>query len=585
MIATTASNPSTATGSVGTSTGPGGYQITGLMPGHSYVVRFRDPSTQGIIYGIPTNNHAVANTKVGDSVITDTPNNPQIGGTSTIATPHELTVVLQPGKNLANQSLPLDPAGVVYDSVSRQAVGGATVMIAGPVGFSPLQHLVGAGSYNVLGATASMVTPGVGSPLPGAYQFLLTSGAPAGTYHLTVTAPGYTQGVSVIIPVATTVPSGLQGTLSNGVFTPTAGLGNVSVNVNNYNGNPPPSGNIDTTYFMSFGLTPIGGSGVVNNHIPLDPLTTAQLIITKVGDKTTAEVGDSMRYTLNVKRVDDSTSSVSTTQIVDTLPAGFRYIDGTGQLTVNGVTTSIADPVDKPGPVLVFNTGVLEAKGELTLTYRVRLGVGSAEGSGINRAIATVGSKVNCALTPKNCSNEARYAVKVGGGVFAPQACVIGKVYMDCNNNHMQDGEELGIPGVRMYMQDGTSVTSDVEGKYNVCDLDPSLTVLTLDQTTLPKGSVMTTSSSRNAGDAMSLFLDLKKGELHRADFVETSCYDAVLEQVKVRRLRNQAGLNDIKKAQKQLSNTDNTEVQSRVNHSLNSTLKFEGKVIEGALR
>jgi hypothetical protein len=134
-------------------------------------------------------------------------------------------------------------------------------------------------------------------------------------------------------------------------------------------------------------------------------------------------------------------------------------------------------------------------------------------------------------------------------------------------------------------MQDGTSVTSDVEGKYNVCDLDPSLTVLTLDQTTLPKGSVITTSSSRNAGDAMSLFLDLKKGELHRADFVETSCYDAVLEQVKVRRLRNQAGLNDIKKAQKQLSNTDNIEVQSRVNHSLNSTLKFEGKAIEGALR
>jgi L-asparaginase/Glu-tRNA(Gln) amidotransferase subunit D len=104
-----------------------------------------------------------------------------------------------------------------------------------------------------------------------------------------------------------------------------------------------------------------------------------------------------------------------------------------------------------------------------------------------------------------------------------------------------QHPQELGIPGVRMYLQDGTSITTDVEGKYSVCDLDPKLNVLVLDQTTLPRGSVMTTSGSRNVGDAMSVFLDLKNGDMQRADFVETGCYDGVVQQVKARQGRDDA--------------------------------------------
>jgi hypothetical protein len=200
------------------------------------------------------------------------------------------------------------------------------------------------------------------------------------------------------------------------------------------------------------------------------------------------------------------------------------------------------------------------------LTYRVRLGVGSQQGTGINRATATAGMNVNCAVPGALCSNEAQYKVKVDGGVFGTQACVVGKVYMDCNNNHMQDGSEMGIPGVRMYMQDGTSITTDVEGKYSVCDLDPKLNVLVLDQTTLPRGSVMTTSGSRNAGDAMSIFLDLKNGDMQRADFVETSCYDTVVKQVKARRGRDDAG---------------NAVIRSGEENSLrNRTIEFESKPV-----
>jgi uncharacterized repeat protein (TIGR01451 family) len=345
----------------------------------------------------------------------------------------------------------------------------------------------------------------------------------------------------MIIPFSTTTPNGVPGSASaTGVYTPPLGTGVVSANAQNYYGNPPPNGVIDTNYYLSFNLSPGIGQGVVNNHIPLDPIAMPKLVISKTGDRSSAELGDSVRYTIKVKRVDEGNYSIPTSQVIDTLPAGFRYIDGTAQ--VGGV--SVADPVGKPGPVLRFTTGAIAAKGEITLTYRVRLAVGSQQGTGINRATATAGLNVNCSLPGALCSNEAQFKVKVTGGVFSNQACVIGKVYVDCNNNHVQDEEELGIPGVRMYLQDGTSITTDVEGKYSYCGLEPRTHVLVLDPTTMPRGSVVTTSSSRNVGDAMSLFLDLKNGELHRADFIEGSCSNPVLEQVKARRTRGE--INDI---------------------------------------
>jgi len=117
---------------------------------------------------------------------------------------------------------------------------------------------------------------------------------------------------------------------------------------------------------------------------------------------------------------------------------------------------------------------------------------------------------------------------------------VAGKIFVDCNGNQIQDREELGIPGVRLVLQDGTTLISDSEGKYSYCGLPPRSAVLKVDSTTLPRGSRLVTSSNRNLGDANSLWLDLKNGELHRADFIEGSCSNPVLEQTKARRAQGE---------------------------------------------
>lgn len=198
----------------------------------------------------------------------------------------------------------------------------------------------------------------------------------------------------------------------------------------------------------------------------------------------------------------------------------------------------MADPAGGVGRALTFSLGAAGAiPGNTTweLSYFVRLGVGSEQGDGINRATA-IFNGVNGLVR----SNTAQFRVRVQGGVFSNEGCIAGKVYIDCDGNSVQNNEsgsrELGIPGVRLIMLDGTQITTDNEGKYSICGIKPQTHVIKVDRTTMPKGSRLLPSSNRNAGVGDSIFVDLKGGELARADFIEGSCSPEVLDQVKARR-------------------------------------------------
>ncbi|WP_442683079.1 SdrD B-like domain-containing protein [Stenotrophomonas sp. JC08] len=286
-----------------------------------------------------------------------------------------------------------------------------------------------------------------------------------------------------------------------------------------------------------------------------EAIEDARLVISKRGDRSMAEIGDMVLYTIEVRHV--SGTAPRMVNLVDVLPRGFTYIDGTAR--VDG--RIVAEPLGRPGPRLGFELGPISAGGQRVLTYRVRIGVGALQGDGVNRAqahgcLADTGCIDPNGLSPlpgSVPSNHAEYRVRVTGGVFTDEACVLGKVFVDCNNNHVQDAEELGIPGVRLYFSNGTWVISDSEGKYSYCGLPPQSHTLKVDPSTLPVGARLTTSSNRNLGDADSLFLDLKNGELHRADFVEGSCSNPLLEQVKARRTQGEVRAPENEAGQSQL--------------------------------
>ncbi len=516
-----------ATGRTGSD---GSYTITNLTAATPLNVRFRDPAS-GVVFAYPVNGETAPGSSGVACVASAAPAGTASSCLGSGADPN-LTVVLAPGQNLPQQSLPVDPSGVVYDSVTRQPVAGSVVALE-PVGvctgWNPGTQVVGgnvSGSYQVNGNRIAMT---VGPE--GFYQFLLAPAAPAScTFGITVTPPaGYTA-PSQIIPASAgpLVPNGAAGSAFN--VQPQAGA-------------PALLAGVSTTYYLTL-TTGSRSPNVVHNHIPIDPAITSVVALTKTGDRAAAEIGDSVRYTLTVALLSGS-RPVQTT-VVDRLPAGFTYIRGTA--TVNDLP--VADPTGAPGPNLTFNLGALpNGSNQHVLRYRVRVGVGAAQGDGVNRARAYVCPVLRGCVGPSPsyqpnpgsvATNEAAHRVRVQGGVFGNDACVLGKIFVDCNGNHVQDNEELGIPGVRMLLSDGTTLVSDSEGKYSVCGITPRSHVLKVDPITLPRGSRLTTSSNRNLGDAGSLWLDLKRGELHRADFVEGSCSNTVIEQVKARRAQGE---------------------------------------------
>jgi uncharacterized repeat protein (TIGR01451 family) len=510
----------------------GSWLIADLTPGVPLQVRYRHPES-GVVFGYPVN----GDTGPGSSGVGCDADAAAKGIASSCA--HSsgqpvLDVVLAPGRLLPQQSLPLgvDPSGVLYDAGSRTPVGGGTVTLAPTPGtacpgWDPRSQIAAAtlGGYTISGNAVSMA---VGSD--GLYQFFFLESAPARcSFSFSVTPPaGYTAPSSLIPP-------------NSGTLLLPQGPGTYPVQPQ-----PAPPAPGGSTGWYTTVMTGSRGPAIIHNHIPLDPVLPGGISLQKTGDRAVVELGDTLRYSITVQL--GSGARPRQTTVLDRLPAGFSYIAGTA--TVDGLR--IADPVGANGPtvgpVLAFQLGPMPAGNRVLLQYRVRVGVGSQQGDGINRARAhacavpagCVGPDGRTPIASSVASNEGQHRVRVSGGVFGTEACVLGKVFVDCNGNHVQDREELGIPGVRLVLSDGTNLVSDVEGKYSVCGLPPRSHVLRADPHTLPRGSRLTSSSNRNLGDAGSLWLDLKNGELHRADFIEGSCSNTVLDQVKARRAQGE---------------------------------------------
>jgi len=74
---------------------------------------------------------------------------------------------------------------------------------------------------------------------------------------------------------------------------------------------------------------------------------------------------------------------------------------------------------------------------------------------------------------------------------------ILGKVFNDPNANGRQDRGEVGLSGVRLAMEDGTSVVTDPYGRYSIPAVLPGQHLLATDMATLPPGSEMTTERAR----------------------------------------------------------------------------------------
>jgi uncharacterized repeat protein (TIGR01451 family) len=423
----------------------GEYRIAGVTPARTYLVRFTSPT--GAVFGTGVN---------GEN------GNPQAGSVVNAAA-RSLEVTPVPGASITQQSLPVDPQGVVYDTLARSALAGARVTISGPAGFSAATHLLG-GVANATQLTGS----------DGGYQFLLLPGAPAGAYTLTVAGPSGFRSPSAYLPASGTLDPTGQG--SGGVLKVQA------------QPVPPPDGQ-PTTHYLVLDLAQ-GDPDIVNNHIPLDPpdLQPAAIRLRKRVDRATATVGGLVAYTITLENT--TNSRFTGIEVRDTPPGSFSFV--TGSVRLDGKTTGFSLRGPRP---LVFS-GIDLAPGQRrTLRYVLRVGAGVVRGEYPNTA-----SPFFLGF-PIGNTDVGKVAI-VADPVF-DESTIIGKVFNDRDGDGWQDPGEDGVPGVRLATVEGLMIETDAFGRYHIAAVDGGFMergrnfIVKLDPASLPPGSSLTTDNPR----------------------------------------------------------------------------------------
>jgi hypothetical protein len=86
---------------------------------------------------------------------------------------------------------------------------------------------------------------------------------------------------------------------------------------------------------------------------------------------------------------------------------------------------------------------------------------------------------------------RATAVTNVTAGVFTDRTIIVGRVYVDVAKAGRFVRGDTGVAGVRVYLEDGEMVTTDVNGKYDFPSVRPGMHILRLDETTLPTSVVI----------------------------------------------------------------------------------------------
>lgn len=244
--------------------------------------------------------------------------------------------------------------------------------------------------------------------------------------------------------------------------------------------------------------------------IPLDP--ESDLVVEKVADRQTGDVGDYVNYTVTIRNQGVATAPL---RLFDTLPMGFRYVPGTTRLE----RQAEADPeISDDAVLLTFDMGLITPGESVTLDYVLQIGPGAHMGDAVNEAVVRDASG-------EQISNIARAEIALREDLLRSTSTIIGRVTeQSCNGDEkwvrpIERG--FGVPGVRLYMETGAYVVSDSDGLFHFEGVTEGTHVVQVDEETLPQGFELMKceENTRYAGAANSKFIDVQGGGIWRANF------------------------------------------------------------------
>ena len=336
--------------------------------------------------------------------------------------------------------LPVEPGGVVYDSVSRVAVAGVTLNMINGRGnlihedclFSNQQSQITLSD----GLYAFNLIPGSHETCPdnGIYQIQVAN--TPNEYHPNFSAilrqEGSAQCGDATLGCAVSATFDADPTESN--CTRDSRPNTNACEVQQYPSAP--VGDDDTTYFVEFEYA-IGDRDVIFNHLPIDALINdAQLLLSKSADKGDVSIGSLVEYTLTA----ENTKGVPAVDIsvVDLPPSNFGLVESSIRMIRVGIDGEFDTQDDLVQTLIPDELNPLELSNidfapleTIRFKYLMRVGVGAIAGAYANKASASGPGGV--------ASNFVSSTVNVVPDPVLEQATLVGKVFNDRDSDGSQD--------------------------------------------------------------------------------------------------------------------------------------------------
>lgn len=258
----------------------------------------------------------------------------------------------------------------------------------------------------------------------------------------------------------------------------------------------------------SFGAAFTKSDGIsVAIDVPVDPRASS-LFLQKRTLTAVAAPGDFVRYELAVENA-VGPGDADDVRIVDQLPPGVRFI--AGSVRVNGAEAP--DPVISTDlRTLEFDVGTLATGVRTTISYVVEIIGGKRNDELINTATAFAAGGL--------LSNESAATVLLREDLFRSTGTIIGRV-LDGDCSQETFGEDQGVSGIRVYLEDGRYAVTDAGGRFHFEGVEAGTHVAQLDSFTVPAyfDAIGCSATPGFAGNAESQFVKLARGGLQRADF------------------------------------------------------------------
>ena len=265
----------------------------------------------------------------------------------------------------------------------------------------------------------------------------------------------------------------------------------------------------------------------LNATEPNDVTITKQAMLRQI------KRGERVPYIIRVEN--SSTSNAGPVNVIDTMPAGFRYVEDSATLDGKPFTPVVN------GRQIRFDNLPLGPKS--TLEIRVDLLALSTAGPGKHTNVASVTDKTGTPI-----AKDAKAVVEIVAEPVFDCGDIVGKVFDDKNRNGYQDEGEPGLAGVRIATVKGWLVTTDEHGRFHVaCAALPdqrigSNFIMKLDTRTLPSGYRLTTENPRvvrlTAGKMTKLNFGAAIGRVVRLD-VNGDAFEANSTELKRRWAEN----------------------------------------------